>query len=150
MQQSGQVGLSDARQLPVPPVGRGVRRHRSLNRGKGALKRIPGGSAGRCAAVQSGGLVYAVATDPACGQSIEEQTQGTLQALDDTLLKAGSGKSGLVQATVYLSDITLKARMDAVWCKWIGPEENWPQRACIGVALEDRYLIEIVVTAKVL
>ena len=66
------------------------------------------------------------------------------------LTKAGSGKTGLVQATVYLSDISNKPEMDSVWCDWIGPEENWPQRACIGVELEDRYLIEIVVVATVL
>jgi hypothetical protein len=40
--------------------------------------------------------------------------------------------------------------MDPVWCTWIGPEENWPQRACVGADLDDRYLIEIVVIAKVL
>lgn len=111
------------------------------------MKRIPGGAKGRCAAVASGGLVYAVATDPVCADGIAAQTRNTLEELDSVLAKAGSGKTGLIQATVYLSDISNKAEMDAVWCDWIGPEENWPQRACVGAALEGDCLIEVVVTA---
>ena len=114
------------------------------------MKRFPGGSKGRCAAVVSGGLVYAVATDPSCAEGIAEQTRNTLHELDRVLIEAGSGKTGLAQVTVYLSDISNKSEMDSVWCAWIGPEENWPQRACVGVELEDRYLIEIVVVATVL
>jgi len=114
------------------------------------LKRYPEGREGRCGAVVSGGLVYAVATDPKCAEGISEQTRNTLQDLERTLVKAGSGKTGLVQATVYLSDMSNKPEMDSVWCAWIGPEENWPQRACIGVELEKGYLIEVVVVATVL
>ncbi|MEL6421202.1 MAG: hypothetical protein AAFQ42_01945 [Pseudomonadota bacterium] len=40
--------------------------------------------------------------------------------------------------------------MDSVWIDWVGPEENWPQRACVGVDLYDDCLIEVVATAKVL
>ncbi len=114
------------------------------------MKRFPVEGKGRCSAVVSGGLVYAVATDPLCAEGIAEQTRNTLHELDRVLTKAGSGKAGLVQATVYLSDISSKSEMDAVWCAWIGPEENWPQRACIGVELEGRCLIEIVVVATLL
>ena len=114
------------------------------------MKRIPGGAQGRCAAVQAGGLVYAVATDPQCADGIAAQTHNTLQELDRVLAEGGSGKTGLLQATVYLSDISNKPNMDAVWCDWIGPEENWPQRACVGAQLEVGYLIEVVVTASVL
>ncbi|MEM7654415.1 MAG: Rid family hydrolase, partial [Pseudomonadota bacterium] len=60
-----------------------------------------------------------------------------------------SDKRGLIQATVYLSDISLKSEMDTIWLDWIGSEENWPQRACVGVDLDPGYLIEVVVTAKV-
>ena len=114
------------------------------------MKRIPGGAKGRCAAVVSDGLVYAVATDPIGADDIAGQTRNTLQELDRILIEAGSGKPGLVQATVYLSDISQKPEMDVVWNEWIGGEENWPQRACVGVDLDAGYLIEVVVTAKVL
>ncbi|MEM8813077.1 MAG: RidA family protein [Pseudomonadota bacterium] len=112
--------------------------------------RIPGGAQGRCAAVAFGGFVYAVATDTTSADGIAEQTRRALSELDQTLEKAGSDKTGLIQATVYLSDIKDKAEMDEVWCAWIGPEENWPQRACVGVDLAGDDLIEIVVTATVL
>lgn len=114
------------------------------------MKRYPEGAKGRCSAVVSDGLVYAVATDPKCAEGISQQTRNTLHELDRLLIKAGSGKAGLLQATVYLSDISTKPDMDSVWCDWIGPEENWPQRACVGVDLDDLYLIEIVVVATVL
>ena len=114
------------------------------------MKRLPEEGKGRCSAVVSGGLVYAVATDPICAEGIAEQTRNTLHELDRVLTKAGSGRAGLVQATVYLSDMSYKSEMDSVWCEWIGPEENWPQRACVGVEIEGRYLIEIVVVATVL
>ena len=114
------------------------------------MKRIPGGAQGRCAAVVSDGLVYAVATDPHCADGIAAQTRNTLEKLDEVLAEAGSGKTALVQATVYLNDISEKPAMDEVWGEWIGPEDNWPQRACIGVDLEAGWLIEVVVTAKLL
>ncbi|WP_372573206.1 hypothetical protein [Ruegeria jejuensis] len=69
-------------------------------------KRFPYEGLGRCEAVVSDGLVYAVATDPQGASGILEQTRNTLDALERVLSKAGSGKPGLLQATIYLSDIT--------------------------------------------
>lgn len=112
--------------------------------------RIHGKAAGRCSAVAHGGLVYAVATDPGSAPTIEGQTRGALAALERHLKAAGSGKEGLLQATVYLTDMRNKKAMDAVWVEWIGGRENWPQRACVGTDLEPTDLIEIVVTAKAL
>ena len=114
------------------------------------MKRFPVPGKGRCSVVVSDGLVYAVATDPECADGITAQTRNTLNELDRLLTEAGSGKAGLLQATVYLSDIASKPEMDSVWIPWIGPEENWPQRACVGAGLDEGYLIEVVVVAKVL
>lgn len=111
------------------------------------IKRFPGKHEGRCRAVMNAGLVYAVATDTTSAKSISEQTRRTLETLEKTLLEAGSDKSSLLQATVYLRDMSMKADMDAVWCAWIGGEENWPQRACVGADLAGDDLVEIVVTA---
>lgn len=105
---------------------------------------------GRCSAVISDGLVYAVATDPLCAAGITAQTRNTLQDLERLLVAAGSGKPGLLQATVYLSDIAEKPAMDRVWVDWVGPQQNWPQRACIGVDLDEGYLIEVVTIARIL
>ena len=111
------------------------------------MKRYPGEVDGRCSMVVSGGHVYAVATDPVCADGITAQTRNTLEELERLLIEAGSSKAGLIQATVYLSDISNKPEMDQVWIDWIGAKENWPQRACVGVGLDPGYLIEVVVIA---
>ena len=105
------------------------------------ITRLPSRYPGRSPAVVHNGMVYAVATDTTQSNTIQDQTRQTLATIEDLLLKAGSNKSGLIQATVYLRDMANKPAMDAVWCDWIGRPENWPQRACVGVELEDRYFI---------
>ncbi len=112
-----------------------------------ATERYHGQAAGRCRAVSHGSLVYAVATDPSDSEEIVEQTKRTLETLEMTLVEAGSSKTRLLQATVYLRDITMKAEMDAVWCDWISDKECWPQRACIEANPGGACLVEIVVTA---
>lgn len=114
------------------------------------IRRFPGNRTGRCGAVVHNGLVYAVATDTSSANGIEMQTRKALAELESQLAEAGSGKSGLLQATVYLRNMDDKAAMDAVWCDWIGCQDNWPQRACVGTDLAGNDLIEIVVTAAVL
>ncbi len=111
------------------------------------IDRLHGSARGRCRAVVHNGIVYAVATDPTSAKGIGEQTRRTLAELDRHLADAGSGKHRLLQATVYLRDMSMKADMDAVWCEWIGKPENWPQRACVGADLAGGDLVEIVVTA---
>ncbi len=111
------------------------------------IERFHGKAAGRCRAVAHNGYVYAVATDETEADGILAQTRNTLAALDRTLADAGSSKECLLQATVYLRDMSMKADMDTVWCDWIGPPENWPQRACVGADLAGGDLIEVVVTA---
>ncbi len=111
------------------------------------ITRFPGSTQGRCRAVAHGGLVYAVATDLKDSATVAEQTRNTLEYLDQYLAEAGTDKTRLLQATVYLRDMATKAEMDEVWCAWIGPEDNWPQRACIGTDLAGSDLIEIVVVA---
>lgn len=114
------------------------------------IERFHGQAQGRCRAVRHNGLVHAVATDTDNSATLAEQTRRTLEILEQNLVDAGSGKTGLLQATVYLADMAGKAEMDAVWCDWIGPAENWPQRACVGADLAGNDLVEIVVTAVVL
>ena len=75
------------------------------------------------------------------------KTRLTLAALDQILDTVGSDKARLLQATVYLRDMSTKAEMDEVWCDWIGGAENWPQRACVGVDLAGNDLLEIVTVA---
>ncbi|MBT6093766.1 MAG: RidA family protein [Rhodospirillaceae bacterium] len=112
-----------------------------------SIVRTHGSAEGRTRATKHGGLVYAVATAPGASPSMAEQTRLTLEALEKNLVDGGSDKTRIVQATVYLMDMSKKAEMDEVWCEWIGEPENWPQRACVGAELAGDNLVEIVVVA---
>jgi len=109
------------------------------------IERFAGGAAGRSRASAWRDLVFTVAT--AEGASLAEQTRKTLAIIDRNLADAGSSRSRLLSATVYVTDITNKAEMDAVWCEWIGRQEDWPQRACVQAALASGTLVEITVIA---
>ncbi len=108
------------------------------------ITRIPGAAEGRCKTVEHNGLVWTVAT--AKGATIGEQTRAALGQIDANLSDVGTDKHHIVEATVYLTDMSRKAEMDAVWCEWI-PDDGWPCRACLGTDLAPGDLVEIKVTA---
>jgi len=110
------------------------------------IERVSGKARGRCPAVAHGGLVWSVATAEGQGTSVAEQTQASLAVLDKNLADAGTDKTRILEAVIYLTDMATKAEMDAVWCDWI-PEGAWPCRACVGAALAPGDLVEIKVTA---
>ena len=65
------------------------------------------------------------------------------------LAEAGSDKSRILRAHIYLSDIADIAAMNAVWDAWVVPGTA-PPRATVQAALADPgWKIEIVVTAAV-
>lgn len=112
------------------------------------IERIQGGARGRSSASAWKDLVWAVATAPDKSGAITDQTRGALAKIDEHLAACGTDKSRIINATVYMNDMSMKARMDEVWCEWIGADEaSWPQRACIGVELAPGDLVEIVVIA---
>ncbi len=81
------------------------------------------------------------------GASITEQTQSICDKIDALLAKAGSSKSNMLQAIIWLSDMAYFAEMNAVWDAWIDPD-NPPARACgeARLATPD-YHVEIIITA---
>ncbi len=112
------------------------------------INRIPSSAQGRSDAVSCNGTAYLVAYDPAAAPGITQQTLNCLRFFDEMLAQVGSSKDKLLQVTVFLGDMSMKADMDKVWCDWIGPAENWPQRACVGADLgDDVTLIEITAIA---
>lgn len=109
------------------------------------IQRFPGTATGRSRAVGFADLVFTVATAPGAS-SLQEQTRQVLARIEQNLADAGSDKTRLLSATVYLTDLGNKAALDAVWNEWIGPE-HWPQRACVQVGLSPGVLVEISVIA---
>ena len=78
---------------------------------------------------------------------IKTQTQQVLAKIDKALAAAGSDKSRLLSAQIFVSDIGLRPQMNEVWTAWIDPK-NPPTRACVGVQLEGNTKVEIVVVAR--
>ena len=110
------------------------------------IKRLAGTTPTRSRAVAHNGIVYTVATAKNKSAPLYEQTKDALDQIDATLAEAGSNKSRILRATVYITDMTRKPDMDRAWDEWVDMA-NPPQRACIGVTLADRDLVEILVTA---
>ncbi|WDE11230.1 RidA family protein [Thalassomonas haliotis] len=112
------------------------------------IERKPGIYPGRNKSSAYKDLVWTVATSSDTDAGIEEQTRLTLETIEQNLLELASDKSRIVSAQVYIANMQDKAKMDAVWQSWLGTEpQHWPQRACLGVALEGKVLIEVTVTA---
>ena len=110
------------------------------------IKRFAGTTPTRSRAVAHDGIVYAVATAKNKAAPLYEQTKDALAQIDSTLAEAGSDKSRILRATVYITDMSRKPDMDRAWDEWVD-RANPPQRACIGVTLADKDLVEILVTA---
>jgi enamine deaminase RidA (YjgF/YER057c/UK114 family) len=77
------------------------------------------------------------------------QTRQILAKIDKHLADAGTSKSKLLSALVWLSDMKRKDDLNAVWSAWIDLD-NPPVRACVGAELSSATtLVEIMVTASV-
>jgi enamine deaminase RidA (YjgF/YER057c/UK114 family) len=99
--------------------------------------------------VVHGNTVYlaGVVASKAAGESVTKQTQEVLSIIDSHLAKAGSDKSKLLTATIYLTDMKTFAEMNAVWDGWVSAG-NTPARATVEARLAaPRYNVEIMVTA---
>lgn len=68
------------------------------------------------------------------GRSIGEQTADILRRVDELLADAGTSKEHLVQANIWLSDISTFAEMNAVWDAWVAPGQA-PARATVEARL---------------
>ena len=90
-------------------------------------------------------LAGQVAADPSAG--VKGQTEQVLRKIDGLLASAGSDKSKLLSATVYLSDIGTFDEMNAAWEAWVVPGHT-PGRATVEAKLASpKYLVEIVAIA---
>ena len=112
------------------------------------IRRWRGQAQGRNPMAAYQDLVWTVATHDDRAADIQEQTRRALAVLDKNLAEAGTDKTRLVSAQVFLADMTMKAQFDAVWNEWMGPDpDHWPQRACVGATLAGHCLVEIIVVA---
>jgi len=99
-------------------------------------------------AVVNGDTVYLaglVADD--ASQDVKGQTKQILAKIDTLLKKAGTDKSKLLSANIWLTDISTWAQMNEVWDAWVSPG-NAPARATVEAKLAGpAYKVEIMVQA---
>ena len=95
-----------------------------------------------------GNLVFLagqVATDP--GADVAGQTRQILGEIDRLLAAAGSDKTKILSATIYLADIGTFAEMNSEWDAWV-PQGHLPARATVEARLAaPAYRVEIQVVA---
>ena len=81
--------------------------------------------------------------------STTDQTKQILLQVDNYLAQAGTDKSKLLTAQIWLDDIRKFDEMNAVWNAWLSPG-NAPTRACVESKMANPgYYVEILVTAAV-
>ena len=86
-----------------------------------------------------------VADDPSADAA--GQTRQILGRIDQYLGEAGTDKTQIVNATIWLADIKDFASMNSVWDAWV-PKGNSPPRACVEAKLAaPQYRVEIRVIA---
>ena len=99
-------------------------------------------------AVAYGDTVYLagqVSTDGS--RDVTGQTRGVLARVDGALAAVGSDKSKLLSVTIWLTDMSRFAEMNAVWDAWVDPA-NPPARATVEARLAGPdYLVEIAAIA---
>ncbi len=107
------------------------------------ITRIPGSVPTRSRAVVHNGIVHTVAVSPDKTPSVYEQTQGALALIERSLREAGSDKTGVLTAIVYLTDMSQKEAMNRAWDEWVDPAHK-PARMTVEAPLVDpRWKVEI-------
>ena len=100
-------------------------------------------------AVAHGNTVYlaGIVADNPKGKSVKDQTKDILRQIDGFLAKAGTDKSKLLSANIWITDMAEFAEMNAVWDAWVAPG-NTPARATVQARLASPdYKVEIMVVA---
>ena len=82
-------------------------------------------------------------------QDIGGQTRQVLAAIDALLERAGSDKTKILMAQIYLSDVRDFAAMNAVWDSWVVAGHTPPRATVQAPLAKPEWRIEIVVTAAV-
>ena len=98
--------------------------------------------------VVHGNTVYLAGEVPDDGTlDITGQTEQVLSKIEKALREAGSDKSKLLSAQIFLPDMKDFAAMNAVWEKWVVPGQT-PARATVEAKLANpAYKVEIMCIA---
>jgi enamine deaminase RidA (YjgF/YER057c/UK114 family) len=82
-------------------------------------------------------------------QDIAGQTRQVLAMVDALLARAGSDKSKILMAQIFLVDLADFEGMNAVWDAWVAPGHTPPRATVQAQLAKPGWKIEMVVTAAV-
>ncbi len=100
-------------------------------------------------AVHNGTIYLAGQVADDATADISGQTVQVLAAIDALLERAGSDKSKILRAEIFLADLADFSAMNVVWESWVVAGQT-PPRATVQAALaRPQWKIEIVLTAAV-
>lgn len=95
------------------------------------------------------GVAYLAGQVPEAGGDIGAQTRQVLAEIDALLARAGSDKSRILRAEIFMTDLSEFAGMNAEWESWVVPGHT-PARATLQAQLANPdWKVEILVTAAV-
>ena len=99
--------------------------------------------------VVHGDTVYlaGVVAGKTAGESVTKQTQEIVSIIDGRLAKAGSDKSKLLSATIYITDMKTFPEMNAVWDSWVSPGNMLARATVVSQLAAPQYNVEIMVVA---
>ena len=98
-------------------------------------------------AVVHNGTVYLAGQVGPAGASVAEQTRGCLENVDRLLALAGTDKTRILSAQIWLADVSTVDQMNAVWDAWV-PEGAAPARATGESKLvSPDYTVEVMIVA---
>lgn len=101
-------------------------------------------------AVVHNGIAYLAGQVGAEGESITAQTTAILEKIDALLTQAGTDKTRLLTAQIWVANISTDfAEMNAVWDAWVAygcAPARWTGEARLATT---GYRVEIIVTAAV-
>lgn len=113
------------------------------------IKRMEVGARMSEIAVHNGTVYLAGQIADDASEDISGQTAQVLAAIDALLGSAGSDRSKILMAQIFLADLADFPGMNVVWDAWVVPGQT-PPRATVQAALaKPGWKIEIVVTAAV-
>jgi enamine deaminase RidA (YjgF/YER057c/UK114 family) len=109
------------------------------------ITRIPD-APNRSEAVAWDKLVLTVTVADDNSGSMYQQAKEAFANIDKNLKALGTDKTKILSTIVYIADMARKEEMNRAWDEW-ADAKNPPMRACLGVALTGKDLIEVIVTA---
>jgi enamine deaminase RidA (YjgF/YER057c/UK114 family) len=97
---------------------------------------------------QRSGLVFISGQTAADANGVRAQTAAVLRKVDDRLAAAGTDKSRVLQAQIWLKDIDADfSGMNEAWVAWVDPD-NKPARATTQAPMaRSSILVEVMVVA---